>query len=137
MMALNVIYYIKKCIHQLILIFLQNKTIFTLSLHLLLGIYLKKILMVAQLLYNIVFISAAQQSESDKYMYLLFFDFFHLLPQSYEQSSLCYLGRFSLVICFTQSISGDISNAPPNSTPFSSPSVFFVFLYVCISISAL
>ena len=88
------------------------------------------------LLYDVVLVSAVQQSESAacKHRSLLFWISFPFRsPQSIEKSSLFYQGKFSLVIYFIQSICVNpnlsIHSTPP--PPTQCPYVCSLCLYFC------
>ena len=103
------------------------------------NVLFKKIFIGVQLIYNVVLVSGAQQSESVIHMHIstLFQILFPYRPlQSTEQSSLCYtVGPYQLsilyiVVCICQSQSPNLSLCP-----FLPGNHKFVF-YTCNSTSA-
>ena len=89
-----------------------------------------------QLIYNVVLVSAVQQSESVIHISTLFQILFpYRLLQSIEQSSLCYtVGPYQLsilyiVVCMCQSQSSNLSYPPPGNHKF--------IFYICNSIFVL
>ena len=97
-----------------------------------------------ELMYNVTLVSTAQQSDSAIHTYTTLFwtSFLFRSPQSIEQSSLAFaVGFHQLSISYTVSV-GAYMSVPsfqfiPSSAFSLSIHVFFLILYICVSISAL
>ena len=120
--------------------FFTNKTIFILSYIFCLVFICRKFLWWYSCFRILCsFLLHSKVNQINIYISHCFLDFFPIYVITEQWAEFPVLsGRFSLVICFTQSISGVCIKCNLPIQPHSPSSLgVFVFLYVCISISAL